>query len=122
MSVRKNHERKWRKYNQQHQWQAYTKERNVYNSLLIYQKKQTISKKINESKKDMKQLFHLVNNITLSRAPNPIPEGKPDAQLSTEFASFFLDKIKKINFNSKILINTSQRSMLQSQSFMNFSC
>ena len=26
----------------QHQWQAYTKERNVYNKLLIYHKKQTI--------------------------------------------------------------------------------
>ena len=97
-SVVKNQERKWKKYNQQHQWQAYTKERNVYNMLLIYQKKQTISKKVNESKKDMKQLIHLVNNITMSRAPNPMPEGKSDAQLTTEFASFFLDKIEKIRF------------------------
>ena len=104
-SVVKNHERKWRKYNQPHQWQAYTKERNVYNRLLIYQKKQTISKKINESKKDMKQLLHLVNNITMSRAPNPMPEGKSDAQLTTEFASFFLDKIKKIRFQFQ---NTDQ--------------
>ena len=95
-SVVKNHERKWRKYNQQHQWQAYAKERNVYNRLLQYQKKQTISKKINESKKDTKQLFHLVNNITMSRAPNPMPERKPDAQLATEFVSFFLNKIEEI--------------------------
>ena len=95
-SVVKNHERKWSKYNQQHQWQAYAKERNVYNRLLKYQKKQTISKKITESKKDMKQLFYLVNNITMSRAPNPMPEGKSDAQLTTEFASFFLNKIKEI--------------------------
>ena len=28
------------------------RERNVYNRILIYQKKQTISKKINENKKD----------------------------------------------------------------------
>ena len=69
------------------------KERNVYNRLLIYHKKQTISKKINESKNDMKQLFHLVNNITMSKTPNPMPEGKTDAKLAGEFASFFLDKI-----------------------------
>ena len=92
----KNHERKWRKYNQQHQWQAYAKERNAYNRLLKYQKKQTISKKINDSKKEMKQLFHLVNNITMSRAPNPMSEGKSDVQLTTEFASFFLNKIEEI--------------------------
>ena len=32
-NIVKNHERKWRKYKQQHQWQAYMKERNVYNRL-----------------------------------------------------------------------------------------
>ena len=81
------------------------KERNVYNRLLIYHKKQTISKKINESKNNMKQLFHLVNNITMSKTPNPIPEGKTDAQLAGEFASFFLNKIKKIRFQFQ---NTDQ--------------
>ena len=104
-SVVKNHERKWRKYKQQHQWQAYTKERNVYNRLLIYQKKQTISKKINESKNDMKQLFHLVNSITMNKAPNPMPERKTDAQLAGEMASFFLDKIEKIRLQFQ---NTDQ--------------
>ena len=38
-NVVNNHEIKWRKYKQHHQWQAYMKERNVYNRLLIYQKK-----------------------------------------------------------------------------------
>ena len=101
----KNHERRWRKYKQHHQWQAYTKERNVYNRLLIYHKKQTISKKINESKNDTKQLFHLVNNITMSKIPNPMPEGKTDAQLAEEFASFFLNKINKIRLQFQ---NTDQ--------------
>ena len=64
--VVKNYERKWRMYKQQHQCQAYMKERNAYNRLLIYHKKQTISKKINENKNDTKQLFHLVNNITVT--------------------------------------------------------
>ena len=38
-SVVKNHEIRWRKYKQQqHQWQAYMKERNVFNRLLIAMK------------------------------------------------------------------------------------
>ena len=64
-----------------------------------------ISKKINESKNDTKQLFHLVNSITMSKAPNPMPEGKTDAQLVGEFSSFFLDKIKKIRLQFQ---NTDQ--------------
>ena len=32
----------------------------------------------------------------MSKTPNPMPEGKMCAQLAEEFASFFLDKIKKI--------------------------
>ena len=69
------------------------------------QKKQTISKKINESKNDMKQLFHLVNNITMSKEPNSMPEGKMDAQLAGEFASFFLNKNEKIRLQFQ---NTDQ--------------
>ena len=65
-------------------------------------KKQNISEKINECKKDIKQLFHLINNITMSKASNPMPEGKTDAQLAGEFASFFLSKIKKIRLQFKI--------------------
>ena len=104
-SVVKNHERRWRKYKHHHQWQAYMKERNVCNRLLIYHKKQIISKKINESKSDTKQLFHLVNNITMCKTPNPMPEGKMDAQLAEEFASFFLNKIEKIRLQFQ---NTDQ--------------
>ena len=48
----KKSQKRWKKYKQQHQWQAYMKERNVYKRLLIYHKKQTISKKISKSKND----------------------------------------------------------------------
>ena len=37
--------------------------------------------------------------------PNPMPEGKTDAQLAGEFASFFLSEIKKIRFQFQ---NTDQ--------------
>ena len=92
----KNFEKRWRKYKQQHQLQAYMKERIVYNKLLIYHKKQTISKKINDSKNDTKQLFHLVSNITMNETPNPMLKGKIDTQLAEEFTSFFPNKIQKI--------------------------
>ena len=71
------------------------KERNIYNKLLINHKNQTISKKINERRNNTKQLFHLINNITMSKTAKPMPEGKMDAQLAEEFASFFLQKIEK---------------------------
>ena len=41
MRVVKNHERRWRKFKQQHQRQAYAEEKNVYKRLLIYCKKQS---------------------------------------------------------------------------------
>ena len=72
------------------------KERNIYNVLLIYHENQTVSKKIRKNKNDTKQLFNLINNITMSKAANPMPEGKMDAQLAEKFDSFFLDKIENI--------------------------
>ena len=41
----------------------------------------------------------------MSKGPNPIPEGKTDAQLAGEFASFFLNKIEKIRLQFQ---NTDQ--------------
>ena len=83
--------------------------------LLIYHKKKTISDKISESKNDTKQLFQLINSFTICKTPHPIThEKKMDAQLAEEIASFFLDKIKKSDFNSKTLMNITQKSMLHS--------
>ena len=31
----------------------------------------------------------------MSKSANPMPEGRMDAQLAEEFATFFLDKIEK---------------------------
>ena len=38
-TVVKSREKIWRRYRQDHQWLAYTKERNIYNRLLTFQKK-----------------------------------------------------------------------------------
>ena len=71
------------------------KERNIYNRLLIYYKRQTILKKIIKSENDTKQLFHLIKNITMNKTANPMPKGKMDEQLVEEFSTFFHDKIEK---------------------------
>ena len=53
-TVVKKQRKTWRTYRQDHQWQAYTKARNIYNRLLTYHKKQTLSKTIQDSNKDTK--------------------------------------------------------------------
>ena len=40
-------------------------------------------------------------NSPASWASNPMPEGKTDAQLAGEFATFFLNKIEKIRLQFK---------------------
>ena len=94
--VVKNREKIWRRYQQEHQWLAYKKERNAYNRLLTFQKKQTLSELIKNSGKDTKKLFDLVNNLTSNKPSNKMPEGQSDGMLAKEFATFFLDKIENI--------------------------
>ena len=50
--VLRQHERIWTKYQQDHQWVAYKKEHTIYNNLLIYKKRQSLSKQVNEAKGD----------------------------------------------------------------------
>ena len=50
-------ERTWLKYKEQYQWQAYKKERNVYNRLLKDYKKQCITYQVQENNKNTKGLF-----------------------------------------------------------------
>ena len=90
-----------------------------YTGFLIYHKKQTISKKISESKNDTKQFYHLVNNITMSKTPNPMLDEKMDAQLGESLLHSFSIRLKKSDFSSK-MINTSQKSTPQSQGFRIF--
>ena len=41
---------------------------------------------------DTKKLFNLVNNLTISKSSNPIPDGQTDVKLAEEFATFFPEK------------------------------
>ena len=91
----KTRERIWLKYQEQHQWQAYKKERNIYNRLLNYHKKQYITCQVQENSKNTKGLFKLINKLTNSKKENPLPN-KPPVQLAEEFASYFPHKIEDI--------------------------
>ena len=91
----KTRERTWLKYRQQHQWHAYKIERNIYNRLLKYHKKQWITHQVHENNKNTKGLFKLVNKLTNSKKENPL-QNEPHEQLADEFASYFLSKIKDI--------------------------
>ena len=81
----------WAKFKQTHQWRAYKTERNIYNRLLMYHKKQTMSKKILENRKNTKLLFKIVNKATNSNQQNPLPDGNPK-ELAEEFADYFLTR------------------------------
>ena len=83
------------KIQEQHQREAYKKERNIYNRLLKYHKKQCITHQVQENNKNTKGLFKLVNKLTNSKNENPLPN-KPPEQLADEFAWYFLSKIEDI--------------------------
>ena len=94
--VVRNRERTWLKYNQQHQWEAYKRERNRYRNMINHYKSNFYTKSINDARGDTKRLYQLVNSITTTITPNPMPEDKTDSELSELFADFFLEKIIKI--------------------------
>ena len=79
------------------------KEISITDSLCTY-KKQTMSKKILENRKNTKQLFKIVSKVTNSNQQNPLPDGNPE-ELAEEFADYFLNKIKTIR---KLFQNTEQ--------------
>ena len=58
-----------------------------------------ISNKVLECGPDMSKLYAVVNGILGTMKCNPLPECDSDDELAESFASFFLDKIKKIHDN-----------------------
>ena len=91
----KNRERAWQKFKKDHQWLAYREERNRYNKLLQFQKKQSIIQKVMDNPKNTKGLFRLINKLTNNTKGNPLPNRPPEV-LAEEFATYFLEKIRPI--------------------------
>ena len=73
------------------------KERNIYNRLLKYHRRQALTKHIKDNKNNTKSLFNMVNRITDSKAQNPMLADKSHEELAEEFTTFFLEKIEKIH-------------------------
>ena len=77
-------------------WMAYTIERNKYNRLPKFHKRQIITKQIMDNSKEIKQFFRIVNNITGCNTHNPLPPGNMSEEIAEGFAEFFSNKITKI--------------------------
>ena len=71
-----------------------------------------ISNKVLECGPDMRKLYAVVSGILGTMKCNPLPECESDDELAESFASFFLDKIKKIcdNLDSHPLFVPGKRN------------
>ena len=58
-----------------------------------------ISNKVLECGPDMRKLYAVVNGLLGTTKCNPLPKHDSHDELAESFASFFLDKIKKIHDN-----------------------
>ena len=89
-------EKKWMKYQEQHQWLAYKRERNRYWNIIKYNKQQTYCGLINNAKGDVKKLYQIAGELLGESRHNPLPSSSSDDVLANEFADFFLNKILTI--------------------------
>ena len=112
-------ERIWLKYKQDSHWIAYKKERNIYNRLLAYSKRQSLCKKINDLRGNTKELYNLTAHLTGKAPQNPMPKNKSDIQLAEEFAEFFIDKIDKIRqqFHNTVTYISEEKHISQLKKF-----
>ena len=74
-------------------------ERNVYNRLLIYKKRQLITKQVMDSKGDNKKLYKLMAHLSRAITDNPLPPHNSNKSLAKHFADYFITKIDKIRDN-----------------------
>ena len=89
----------WHKYPAPDTWKAYKVERNVYNRLLIYKKRQLITKQVMDSKGDNRKLYKLMAHLSGARTDNPLPPHNSNKSLANHFADYFITQIDKIRDN-----------------------
>ena len=76
------HERVWTKYQQDHKWITYKKECTTYNNLLIYKKRQILSKQVNEAKGNTKKMYKLMDSLTWKHDDSSLPNHDSEAKLA----------------------------------------
>ena len=92
----KNGEGIFRKYGEQHQWQAFKSEGNKYSRMLIDVKTKFFQNKISENKKDKKVLYNIVSSTIGANTENPMLPGNSNIEIVNSFANFFINKIQNI--------------------------
>ena len=92
----RNREKIWKRQRQDHQWKAFTQERNRLNRMIIYNKSNEICGEIQSNKANVKKLYKIVNRLTGGKEANPMPNGDSDESLAENFATYFLEKINNI--------------------------
>ena len=69
-------ERIYLKYRQQHQWIAFTRERNRYNTILNFNKRASLAKLVESAQGDSKKLFRVVSSLLGCKEDNPMPPSR----------------------------------------------
>ena len=96
----------WHKYPTPNTWKAYKVERNVYNRLLVYKKRQLITKQVTDLKGNNKKLYKLMAQLARIRTDNPLPPHNNDESLTNHFADYFISKnwqnTRKLHWNSNL--------------------
>ena len=89
-------ERRWVKYQEQHQWEAYKSERRRYRRMMDLSKAGFLHGEVLKCKGDSKALHNLLHATTITEKSNPLPNLGSDLDTANEFADFFMNKINLI--------------------------
>ena len=88
----KNRERKWLKYRDQSHWKAHKEERNRFNTMLNYKKRDHVCKQISATTRNSKKLYQLITKLSGQNKSNKLPASTSSERLPEEFANYFLEK------------------------------
>ena len=80
----RNRERIFNHYRLDHQWKAFTRERNRYNTMLNYYKRNHLVGQVKEAQNDSKQLFRIVDSILGRKNENPLPKANSSIELAED--------------------------------------
>ena len=99
----RNRKRAYIPHKENHHWRTFTREQNIYNRMLDYNRRHHMVTRIVEANKDSKQLFRALNSLLGNKNENPLPTGTTNDHLAEDLADFFLNKIDKIREGFKNL-------------------
>ena len=99
-------ERKWRSNGKrQIDWDLYSNQRNIVNSLVHRAKRSYFSGLIDQCGQDTKQLFNIANRLLNRKQPSSLPTHEDSNALAQDFINFFHSKVRNIR-NSLAVVTT----------------